>query len=267
MNITEAFQGGPAHPGIIAAVITAAGSSSRMGAVKKEYRPLGGELDRDGRPLSVLAKAALAFAACPRIDLAVITVPTNPALGELAARKVLPRRILEPDFRPRFLFVAGGPTRRSSVHHALTLLDAYNPSFVLIHDGARPWTDPSLIDQVIDTTLEHGAAIPLLPLTDTPKEIDDSGFIKRHLRRAMVGGAQTPQGFAFPEILSAHEEAAKRERWEGRVYTDDAEIWGEFVGPVAAVTGSLENRKITFPEDLEMLPTEIMEPDKLIVND
>jgi 2-C-methyl-D-erythritol 4-phosphate cytidylyltransferase len=112
--------------------------------------------------------------------------------------------------------------------------------------------EPALIDRIIDATLKHKAAVPLLPLTDTPKEIDEKGFIKRHLRRVQVGNAQTPQGFIFPDILRAHEKAVIKER-EGWVYTDDAEVWGEFAGEVFVVSGSPLNKKITFPEDLEML--------------
>ena len=201
----------------------------------------------------MLGKAALAFAACSRIDTVVITVPRDTDLGEIAARDSLPGRLLRSRARPKFLFVTGGPTRRSSVHHALDLLKSHKPGYVLIHDGARPWVEPALIDQVIDAMLKHQAAIPLLPLTDTPKEIDEAGFVTRHLRRAHVGNAQTPQGFAFPRILWAHNQAASREQGEGRVYTDDAEVWGEFEGAVFVVPGSPLNKKITFPEDLEML--------------
>ncbi|MDR2021191.1 MAG: 2-C-methyl-D-erythritol 4-phosphate cytidylyltransferase [Treponema sp.] len=233
----------------VAAVITAAGSGSRIGGLKKEYRPLGGECDDQGRPLTILGASVRVFAASPRIDTLVITVPADPERGEWAARKALPQSLLAPASK-RLLFVPGGPTRRSSVHHALSLLEAYNPGYVLIHDGARPWIDAGLIERIIDGALAHGAAIPLLPLTETPKEIDGQGFIKRHLRRALVGGAQTPQGFVFPRILRAHEQAAERELREGRDYTDDAEIWGEFAGPVAVIPGSSANRKISFPEDL-----------------
>jgi 2-C-methyl-D-erythritol 4-phosphate cytidylyltransferase len=104
----------------------------------------------------------------------------------------------------------------------------------------------------MDMVIRHGAAVPLLPLTETPKELDGTGFIKRHLRRVSVGTAQTPQGFAFPGILRAHALAAERELRESWEYTDDAEVWGEFVGPVAVVEGSPRNRKITFPEDLDI---------------
>ena len=244
----------------IAAIITAAGSSSRIG-VKKEYRLVGDKTDMEGKPLTVLGKTALAFAACSRIETVIITVPRDPNLGEIAARDSLPARLLRSHAKPRFLFVTGGPTRRSSVHNALSLLESYRPNYVLIHDGARPWIEPAMIDRVIDAMLKHKAAIPMLPLTDTPKEIDEKGFIKRHLRRIYVGNAQTPQGFAFPDILRAHEKAVEKEK-EGWVYTDDAEVWGEFTGNVYVVPGSPLNKKITFPEDLEMLVKSETEEDK-----
>jgi 2-C-methyl-D-erythritol 4-phosphate cytidylyltransferase len=237
----------------IAAVITAAGSSSRMGkGIKKEYRPLGAGInDADGRPLTVLGAAVSAFAANPRIGTMVITIPTSAESAETEARAALPMSLFMTGNQSRILFVPGGSTRRASVHQALALLSAYNPDYVLIHDGGRPWVDGLLIERIIDALLRNPAVVPLLPLTETPKEFDEAGFVTRHLRRASVGTAQTPQGFAFPEILRAHGLAAERERREHYEYTDDAEVWGEFIGPVATVEGSARNKKITFPEDLE----------------
>jgi 2-C-methyl-D-erythritol 4-phosphate cytidylyltransferase len=237
---------------VIAAIIAAAGSSRRMGrGVKKEYRPLGeGIDDADGRPLTVLGAATGAFAANPRIGLIVIAVPAGIEYGQAAARAALPPSLFLPGKHPPILFVPGGPTRRSSVHNALTMLAAYKPGYVLIHDGSRPWVDGILIEKTIETLLRCQAAVPLLPLIETPKEFDGRGFVTRHLRRSSVGTAQTPQGFAFRELLHAHTLAAERERQDHYEYTDDAEIWGEFIGPVAVVEGSPRNKKITFPEDL-----------------
>jgi 2-C-methyl-D-erythritol 4-phosphate cytidylyltransferase len=237
----------------IAAVITAAGSSSRMGkGVKKEYLPLGSGIDdADGQPLTVLGAATGAFAANPHISLIVITVPFGVEYGQNAARAALPSSLFMPGKRPPILFVPGGPTRRASVHNALSLLSAYNPGYVLIHDGGRPWVDGILIEKTIEALLRYRAVAPLLPLTETPKEFDQSGFITRHLRRSSVGTAQTPQGFAFRELLRAHALAAERELRDHYEYTDDAEVWGEFIGPVAVVEGSPRNKKITFPEDLQ----------------
>jgi 2-C-methyl-D-erythritol 4-phosphate cytidylyltransferase/2-C-methyl-D-erythritol 4-phosphate cytidylyltransferase/2-C-methyl-D-erythritol 2,4-cyclodiphosphate synthase len=221
-----------------------------MGGLKKEYRPLFPQkIGPGGEPLTVLGAAVLAFAASPRIGLIVITVPEDPAAGEEAARACLPSLLFEAG-RPPVLFVSGGATRRASVHKALAFLAPRNPAYVLIHDGARPWVDGDLIERTIDAVTRYQAAIPLLPVTETPKETDDAGFITRHLIRSRIGTAQTPQAFAYPAILRAHERAALREDRDGRDYTDDAEVWGEFQGPVAAVPGSPANRKITFPEDL-----------------
>jgi 2-C-methyl-D-erythritol 4-phosphate cytidylyltransferase len=246
-----------------AAVICAAGSSARMGGLKKEYCPMPAAAAAAGRPLTVLGAAVSAFAAVSAVEIIVISVPAGAETGETAARKALPPELLAAG-SPRILFVSGGGTRRASVHHALSLLAAYRPRYVLIHDGARPWVSPSLIEQIIAAVQTHRAVIPLLPLTETPKETgapferasgmahngDMPVFIRRHLRRANTGTAQTPQAFAFPEILAAHEKAAVCEGVDRAEYTDDAEVWGAFCGPVAVIPGLPENRKITFPEDL-----------------
>ena len=240
--------------GSIAAVICAAGSSSRMGGVKKEYLPLPGAPDS----LTVLGAAVSAFAAVPEIKPILIVVPEE--TGETAARNALPPEVLA-GTNPSVRFAVGGSTRRASVFNALRALAVDAPKYVLIHDGARPWISPALIERVIKGVKQYRAVIPLLPLTETPKETDlplngfvgcDSWgpvFIKRQLKRAFLGTAQTPQAFAFPEILTAHEKAAAQDR----EFTDDAEVWAEFCGPVAVVPGETGNRKITFKEDISCL--------------
>jgi 2-C-methyl-D-erythritol 4-phosphate cytidylyltransferase/2-C-methyl-D-erythritol 4-phosphate cytidylyltransferase/2-C-methyl-D-erythritol 2,4-cyclodiphosphate synthase len=220
----------------------------------------------------VLGAAVSAFAEIPEIKTIVITVPPDSVNGEAsataagaeaAARNALPRRFLEGENSPKIYFVCGGATRQASVYNALSLLAAGRPAgpntpgYVLIHDGSRPFVSPSLIKRVIAEVKKHRAVIPLLPLTETPKETDAplnnaSGgpvLIKHHLKRAFIGAAQTPQGFAFSEIFAAHK-AAAQENSPHPEFTDDAEVWSAFCGPVAAILGESENRKITFPEDL-----------------
>ena len=246
----------------IAAVICAAGSSKRMGGKKKEYRVLPSPTDK---PLTVLAAAVSTFCACREIGPVVITVPPDEENGEAAA--CLPPELYRqklPGGQPRISFVPGGPSRRSSVHNALLFLKSCNPSYVLIHDGARPWIKQELIEKVITAAKKHRAAIPALPLVETPKELSrenhasgEASFIKRHLKREELCAAQTPQGFAFAEILAANEKAREKEETASRAgekveYTDDAEVWGEFEGRVAVIPGDPANRKITFPEDLEL---------------
>ena len=234
----------PKMDGVIAAVICAAGSSNRMGGQKKEYRLL----ENSGSPqLTVLASSVKVFSEISNIKYILISIPEN---GEQAARQALPPGLLNNPSGPEVVFVAGGPSRRASVYNALLFLKNIHPGYVLIHDGARPWIDRDLVERCINGAIKHGAVLPVMPLVETPKEIDSTGAVIRHLKRASLVGAQTPQAFVFSKILEAHIKAAKRESSENYEYTDDAEIWGEFIGPVMTVPGSSRNKKITFPEDL-----------------
>ncbi|GHU64281.1 2-C-methyl-D-erythritol 4-phosphate cytidylyltransferase [Spirochaetia bacterium] len=249
----------------IAAVITAAGSSSRFlersspltGGVKKEYQILGASYyDDEGKPLTVLGAALRTFSASPRIGPIVIVIPPHGEAAEQEARASIPPPLLARLLTEnRLHFVPGGDTRRASVHKALSFLETLHPGYVLIHDGARPWISAGLIERIIDTVIQYKAVIPVLPVVETPKELEtaetgEAVFIKRHLRRAAIVTAQTPQAFAFPAILHAHEKAALREAQEGFEYTDDAEVWAETEGKAAAIPGEMENRKITFPGDM-----------------
>ena len=238
----------------MAAVICAAGNSARMNtAGKKEYclLPAGNE------GMTVLGASVSAFTSIPEIETIVIVVPGDPVYGENAARKALSSHLLERDAYPQILFVKGGKTRQESVFNALTYgFSDKTPDYVLIHDGARPWVSASLIKKIIEETKKYGAVIPLLPITDTPKETDtpldytssEPILVKHHLKRTLTGIAMTPQGFSFPEILDAHRKAQVS---QGHAcFTDDAEVWAEFYGQVWAIPGDINNRKITFPEDL-----------------
>jgi 2-C-methyl-D-erythritol 4-phosphate cytidylyltransferase len=221
---------------LIAAVILAAGESSRFGGTKKEFYKLDDS--------TVLGSAVKAFTAIKTVEIIVIAVSEN---EEDAARQALLQECLKTE-SPKILFVTGGNSRCASVYNALSFLEKYNPEYVLIHDGARPWVSPSLIEKIIAEVKKHGAVIPLLPLTDTPKECDApiserTVFIKTHLKRANTGAAQTPQAFEFKRLLRAYAQARED-------FTDDAEVWGKFCGPVAVIPGEQENRKITFPEDI-----------------
>jgi len=221
----------------VAAVILAAGSSSRMGGIKKEYQKI--NINNDS--ITVLGSSVRAFASNPCVQVIVIAIPKN---DEAAARNALPSEYLQSK-KLQIFFVDGGNTRSASVYNALSSLKSYNPDYVLIHDGARPWVSTELIQNIINAAVKHNAVIPLLPITDTPKECGE-GIIKRHLKRANVGIAQTPQGFNFMQILDAHKKAAM----EQEEFTDDAEIWGRFCGDVFYIPGELQNKKITFKEDL-----------------
>jgi len=219
-----------------AALITAAGSSSRMGGRrKKEYLPL------DGKP--VLLHSLEAFEKTGLFSLYAVTVPAG---GEEEARHILAPWLRDPARAAATRIVAGGDSRQKSVYNGLAVLEADSPDIVLIHDGARPWVSPGLIEAVHRAAAAHGACLPLVPSVDALKTTDENGLITGHPERSSTSGAQTPQGFRYRDILSAHRKALG----DGREYVDDTEIYDAYAGRVHSVPGSGTNKKITYPEDL-----------------
>ena len=231
----------------IAIVITAAGSSTRMGgSVKKEYLPLG-----DGTVLSTCVKAfedASKNSEHPfDISHMIVTVPMN---GTTEASEAVSAFFeYDDDMKEKVEYVQGGYTRQKSVLNALEHIkkSLVQPDYVLIHDGARPFVSQNLIYFVLQAAREFEAAAPGILPTDTIKMIDETGFIIEHLERKNLTAIQTPQGFVFSTLYNAHKKAAA----DGHDYTDDTEIWGKYVGKVKLVTGDPKNIKITYPGDLE----------------
>lgn len=224
----------------IALVVTAAGSSKRMGGDKKEYLTLGGG--------TVLSEAVKKFLKTINIYSLVITVPKYNVAGAQNALFSDPEiKMLLKSTEP--FFVEGGKTRQESVHNALETLSQLNPcpDYVLIHDGARPFVSKQIISDTLYAAEEFGAAAPGFQPVDTQKLIDIHGFISEHLNRSSVSAIQTPQGFIFSKLLEAHRKAEK----DNLQCTDDTEIWGKYVGQVKTVEGDHSNGKITYKSDYD----------------
>ncbi len=237
----------PKNPVKVAVIITAAGSSTRMGgSVKKEYLPLG-----DGTVLSTCVKAFEEASKNPEYNFTIshmiITVPMN-GINQ-ASEAVSAFFEFDDEMKEKVDYVQGGYTRQKSVLNALEHIKkkTVQPDYVLIHDGARPFVTPFLIYSVLQNAREFEAACPGITPTDTIKGIDENGFIVNHLVRSSLTAIQTPQGFVFERLFQAHKKAAS----DGHEYTDDSEIWGKYCGPVKLVAGDIKNLKITYPGDLE----------------
>ena len=123
---------------------------------------------------------------------------------------------------------------------------AEKPDIVLIHDAARPFVTAAVISRAIDAAGRTGAAVPAIAVTDTIKQVGDSGDVVGTPERARLRIAQTPQAFRFDAILDAHRRAAREGRSD---FTDDAAL-AEWAGlTVATFEGDAANMKLTTPED------------------
>ncbi|GAB3007346.1 2-C-methyl-D-erythritol 4-phosphate cytidylyltransferase [Mycobacterium bourgelatii] len=148
--------------------------------------------------------------------------------------------------------VAGGANRTETVSLALSSLkssssssSASDPTFVLVHDAARPLTPPSLIVRVVEE-LRGGApgVVPALPLSDTIKAVDANGVVLGTPERAGLRAVQTPQGFATDLLVRAYQQAGSA------AFTDDASLVEHIGGQIHVVDGDPLAFKITTQLDL-----------------
>jgi 2-C-methyl-D-erythritol 4-phosphate cytidylyltransferase / 2-C-methyl-D-erythritol 2,4-cyclodiphosphate synthase len=218
----------------IAALIVAAGRGARAAEpVPKQYALLGS--------VPMLTRTLGVFLGHPAVDLALVVIAdADRALYQQAVAHGHPK--LAPP-------ALGGDTRQRSVLNGLRALAAHAPAQVLIHDAARPFVTPDVVDRVIAGLERAPGAIAAVPLADTLKRAGDGGRIAATLPRAALWRAQTPQGFRFDAILGAHEAALAAGRDD---LTDDAAV-AEWAGiPVELVAGSEANVKLTTAEDMAL---------------
>jgi 2-C-methyl-D-erythritol 4-phosphate cytidylyltransferase/2-C-methyl-D-erythritol 2,4-cyclodiphosphate synthase len=212
-------------------VIVAGGSGLRAGGEKpKQYQLIG------GRP--VIWWTCRAFLGHPGVDhvQAVIGEGHEQMFAEAVNGLDLP------------LPVIGGATRQESCRAGIAAVGRHQPDKVLIHDAARPFVAPDLIEDVISWLDRFPAVVPGMPVAETLK-LAPGGIVSRTVDRAGIWAAQTPQGFAFGQIAAAYDRA-EAERTAG--LTDDASV-AEHAGiAISMIPGRQENRKLTTAEDMEI---------------
>ena len=234
-------------PAAVAALIVAAGRGLRAGAeAPKQYRRLGG--------VPVLCRTLAPFLADNRIGTVLVVIGAgdraryDDAIGRLpeAARA----RLTAP--------IDGGETRQDSVRAGLEALAATGfDGSVLVHDAARPFVSPALIERALVASAEHSATIPALAVTDTVKRVDAAGLIDETLPREQLVFVQTPQAFAFQPLLAAHRRAHAA---GAGGFTDDSAIM-EWAGHrVATFAGDPMNLKLTYPSDFEQAEQRLARP-------
>ena len=146
----------------------------------------------------------------------------------------------------RVLFVAGGETRQQSVIRGLAETD--EAELIAVHDAARPLFSHAIFHAVIAAAREVGAALPVIPVSDTIHVMNADATVAQTLDRTMLGAAQTPQCFRA-EILRDVLARAQNDGIEG---TDEAGLAVRYGYTVRGVPGDPRNLKITVPEDLEL---------------
>ncbi len=137
--------------------------------------------------------------------------------------------------------VTGGKTRTESVINALAQVTG---DIVLIHDGARPFVTNKIILNCIESVKTYGSAVCAIPATDTAV-YGHYSVITERLDRSSMYRVQTPQGFYTEDIRYAYNLAG------GKIFNDDSEVYGEYIGEPRLIDGDPDNTKLTYRQDFD----------------
>lgn len=233
-NICEKVEKG------IPVIIVAAGISSRMKGVDKQFMSLVG--------IPAVARTLIAFENSPAISkIIVVTAAGSIPYMQLICDKYMITKLTD--------IVGGGATRHESVMRGIKRLDG-NDKKVLIHDGARPFIDNKIICDVTNALDTYDAALCVSKINDTVKSVNEKGEVISTIDRSTLYSAQTPQGVDVEKYLSACENLGNIE-----IFTDDASVMEAAGFIVKAVEGNPKNIKITTPDDI-LIAEAIIKGDK-----
>lgn len=213
-----------------AALVVAAGSSTRMGGVNKLLQPLEG--------VPVLARTLAALQVSGSVDEVIVSAREEDILeiSQLCRTYGLTKCTK---------VIRGGESR---VHSALLAALEASPEMELlaVHDGARPLVTPELIDRVVSAAARCSAAVPAVAVKDTIKVVREDGGVAETLERTQLRAVQTPQVFEASLLKAALQSALEQEA----PVTDDASAVERLGKVVFLVEGEEENLKITTPADM-----------------
>jgi 2-C-methyl-D-erythritol 4-phosphate cytidylyltransferase/2-C-methyl-D-erythritol 2,4-cyclodiphosphate synthase len=211
----------------VTALIVAAGSGTRLGGgVPKQYRSLA------GKPM--LRHAVEALARHPQID--AVRVVIGAGQEPLAREALAGLEVGE--------LVTGGKARSDSVRAGL---QAIAGGIVLVHDAARPFCPPDVVDRLLDALPAADGAVPALPVTDTLAKGDRE--LRGTVSRTQLLRIQTPQAFQVEDLLFAMGQAGTT------TDTDESTVMQNAGLRVATVAGDEMLHKLTSARDWEQAET------------
>lgn len=265
----------------LSVIVTAAGSSRRMGGINKLL------LNLKGKP--VLIRTLEKFAGQSFVDNIVITAPKDlvDKYKELCSHFNIDKICA---------VVEGGKERQDSIFAALKVLQDKGCHYVAVQDAARPLTSENLIaklylgmlrrknnfasevmndkesyeewiamedslnesdpsdsddlweSELLEKKSDVVGVIPGVAVKDTIKRVGESGFVEETLNRSELQAVQTPQIFDYKVLMEAYCSAFK----DGFVGTDDASLVERIGRKVLVVPGEYTNFKITTVDDIPL---------------
>ncbi len=213
----------------LTALITAAGSGSRMGHEKgKLFLKIGSK--------TVIERTLEVFDSIEKIKSIVLVIRER----DEEMMKKIAQKLKKP---VRLVF--GGASREESTYNGLKALEE-DCDVVICHDGARPFIRKNIIEQCLEEIKNQDGVIVAVPVKDTIKCVDQNAMVDYTPNRELLYQVQTPQVFRKEIIMEAYE-INKEEKIK---VTDDSSLVEKLGKKVKIVVGDYTNIKITTKEDL-----------------
>lgn len=211
----------------VSIIIVAGGRGSRMlSELPKQFIAI------DGKPIFI--HSIMAFvAAFAEAELVLVLPEAHIHLAQTLMDTHLPQVQMQ--------YIVGGDTRYHSVAHGLAVVTG---EVVMVHDAVRPFIHTSLLHTLYTETLTWGNAVPAIPAVDSVRMVDAAG--NKALDRSSLRIIQTPQSFLTADLKRAYTTGFEP------FFTDDASVVEAMGMPIHLVAGSVENIKITNPQDLHL---------------
>jgi 2-C-methyl-D-erythritol 4-phosphate cytidylyltransferase len=215
----------------VAAIICAAGASSRFGGNRKKAF-----VDVAGR--AVFFRSAELFS--NRDDVKQVLLGISPEDEELVSVKWGPNL----KFFGVSIFM-GGAERFDTVNKGIELIKD-DIDLIAVHDACRCCVTEEIIDSTIAAAARSGAAIPACPVTATIKQARDN-IITQTVDRAGLYEAQTPQIFSASLLKKAYENLKNLDKSK---ISDDSQLVEALGHKVTIVETDSSNIKITRQSDI-----------------
>lgn len=207
-------------------IIVAGGSGKRMGAaLPKQFLLL------KGKPLLMWTIEAF-----HRFDAAMQMIVVLPQDHHATWQDLCTKH----GFTIAHTLVSGGAERFHSTLEGLKALT--HEGLVAVHDGVRPLVSTEQIARCFAAAEEHGAAIPVVAISSSVRQVQDHGSLA--VDRSRLRAVQTPQCFKVPLLRRAFELPYDP------AFTDEATLVERLGVDVQLVEGEERNIKVTMPFDL-----------------
>jgi len=215
----------------VAAIICAAGASSRFGGKRKKAF-----VDVAGR--AVFFRSTELFS--NRDDVKQVLLGITSEDEELVSVKWGPNL----KFFDVSIFI-GGDERFDTVKKGIELIKD-DIDLIAVHDACRCCVTEKIIDSTIAAAAKSGAAIPACPVTATIKQAKDN-IITQTVDRTGLYEAQTPQIFSASLLRKAYENLDNLDKSK---ISDDSQLVEALGHKVTIVETDSSNIKITRQSDI-----------------